>query len=145
MKAHPKAGGISINWLIFGSNGHVTKPEGGVLENYTMCARKDFGVNHITKTITDPMRILSASGHTSVYRRGFYNLDENGNIVHGRLSTKAVNFEQIRINHYFTKSLEEYKAKIARGKADQPDLRTMRDFTTHDQNVIHDTEILSYM
>ena len=40
MKAHPDAGCVRINWLIFGSNHHEKRPEGGVLENYTMCAEK---------------------------------------------------------------------------------------------------------
>lgn len=145
MNAHPNAGGIAIHWLIFGSNGHVSKPEGGVLENYTMCAEKDYINNHLTKTITDPMKILGASGHLGVYRIGFYNIDENGNILDKGIWQNEVCFEQIRINHYYAKSIEEFKAKIEKGKADRLGTRSMGDFAFHDKNDIRDTEILSYI
>lgn len=142
MKSHKNAGGIGINWCIFGSNGHITKPEGGVLENYTMCSEKNFGPNIFVKTICDPMRVFCFTDpHFPNYRRKLRNLDENGGIT--RSVSSKVSFDKIRINHYFTKSLEEYKAKRIRGKADRDDLRTMDEFYVHDQNLIHDTEILS--
>ncbi|MBQ7733401.1 MAG: glycosyltransferase family 2 protein, partial [Synergistaceae bacterium] len=56
MKSHPNAGGLGVNWLIFGSSGHETKPEGGVLKNFTRCAEKNFRANHHIKTICDPMK-----------------------------------------------------------------------------------------
>ena len=143
MKSHENAGGIAINWCIFGSNGHITKPEGNVLENYTMCSEKDFSPNLFIKTICDPLKVrYYGDPHFPVYLKGFYNLGEDGEIVRISVS-KKVNVSKIRINHYFTKSREEYTLKKNRGKADRDDLRTMEDFYGHDQNIIHDTEILS--
>ncbi|MBR1438110.1 MAG: glycosyltransferase family 2 protein [Synergistaceae bacterium] len=144
MKSHENAGGIAVQWLIFGSSGHETKPEGGVLENYTMCSEKDFSPNLHIKTICDPMKVrYYGQCHFPTYIKGFYNLDENGEIVQGP-RTKEVSFSKIRINHYFTKSKEEYILKKNRGNADNNTMRTMDDFYRHDQNVIRDTEILSH-
>ena len=149
MMSHENAGGIAVNWCIFGSSGHESKPEGGVLENYTMRSEDDFignsyGNLHV-KTICDPLKVFYyAHPHFPVYRKGYYNLNENGETVIGPF-TKKVSFSRIRINHYFSKSKEEFIRKKNRGNADNPFTRSMEDFYFHDQNVIHDTEILSHV
>ena len=143
MTQHKNAGGIGVNWLVFGSNGHETKPEGGVLKNFTRCAEKDFGSNHLIKTICDPMKVLNSTTHYVIYYRGFYTLNENGEIIDGPTS-KTVNFEKIRINHYFTKSKQEFIQKRARGMADNNGIRPIENFYAHDKNEVLDTEILSH-
>ena len=143
MKSHKNAGGIGINWCIFGSNGHITKPEGGVLENYTMHSEDNFEANLHIKTICNPQKVFFYGHcHFPTYRRGFRNLDENGNIVIGPFTSK-VSFSKIRINHYFGKSREEFIAKMNRGLADTLRFYDMSNFERYDHNVIHDTEILS--
>ena len=144
MAAHPNAGGIGINWLIFGSSHHEKRPAGGVLENFTMCAERNFFVNHHIKTICDPAKAIAATGHYSIYSRGFHNLNENGEILSGAL-TEQVHFDKIRINHYFTKSKEEYIAiKMERGEvATGVTRKKIEPFYDHDRNEVIDTEILS--
>ena len=144
MAFHPNAGGLAVNWCIFGSSGHITKPEGGILENYIMRSEDDFKYNLHIKTICDPQKVYSyAHCHFPQYRIGFHNLDENGNIVRGPFTSK-VNFEKIRINHYFGKSREEYIAKRDRGRADTGGMYpSMEQFDLYDQNAVRDTEILS--
>ena len=146
MKAHPNAGGIGINWCVFGSNGHITKPEGGVLENYTMRSKDNHSDNRHIKTICDPLKIFAfRTMHFLIFRRGFKLLDENGEILNDSLS-KEVHSSKIRINHYCVKSFEEFKAKRMRGLADRvKGITSMQYFDHHDQNVIHDTEIISLM
>ena len=146
MTSHPNAGGIGINWLIFGSSGHIARPEGGVLENFTMCSDKDYHDNHTIKTICDPTKVLSASVHMPFFYRGFHNLYENGEVIpYGE--ELEIHWDKIRINHYFCKSLEEYTAiKMERGDVMFGATRKKLDFFRYrDQNVIHDTEILSHI
>ena len=143
MTTHKNAGGLAINWLVFGSNGHVQKPEGGVLENYTKCADRYFIANQHIKTICDPLKILRFQNpHFPIFCKGFHNLDEDGNVINGPFN-QNINFKKIRINHYFTKSQDEYIQKMQRGCAYNPNLRNMQDFYKHDQNYVTDTEILS--
>ena len=143
MNEHKNAGGIGVNWLIFGSRHFEKKPDGGVLKNFTMCAEKDFIANHHIKTICDPLKVLAWwNPHFPIYRKGFQNLDENGEPVEGPF-TKEVHFEKIRINHYYSKSKEEFIAKKDKGNAVGIAIRAMSDFIAHDQNVIKDTEILT--
>ena len=144
MKSHKNAGGLAVNWCIFGSGGHITKPEGGLLENYTMRAEDDFPVNLHIKTICDTVRTMCFNHvHYPIYRRGFYNFDEESNIVPGAF-TERVRLKRIRINHYFTKSREEFMAKRARGMADNLGIRSVDDFAHHDKNIVVDREILSH-
>lgn len=59
MASHPNAGGLAVNWCIFGSNGHKTKPDGGVLENYTKRAQDNFSAHEVIKTICDPAKVFN--------------------------------------------------------------------------------------
>lgn len=146
MNAHPEAGGLGVNWLVFGSSGHEKKTEGGVLKNFVMCAEKnDTGNLHI-KTICDPLKVLAwINPHYPLYRKGFKNLDASGGIITGAFTQKA-HLDIIRINHYYTKSKEEFIEKIKRGVADKNiNIRNMNYFYDSDKNDLRDTEILKHI
>ena len=118
--------------MVFGSSGLENKPDGNVTDCYLYRALDDFEANHHIKTICNPRRVLGFSNpHNPYYRKGYYNYDEDGEIIVGPKST-YVKYDHIRINHYFTKSKEEYLEKISRGKADSNILRDMGDFVKHD-------------
>ena len=145
MTSHPNAGGLAVNWCMFGSNGHISRPKGGILENYTRSAKNDMTLrdNHVIKTVFDPAKAVSfISDHFPIYRKGFHNLDEQGNITYGT-HTQEVHFDRIRINHYFTKSREEFTAKRSKGRADGAAMLGIDEFESHDHNEAEDTEILS--
>ena len=143
MKAHPNAGGLAVHWLMFGSNGHVKKPKGGVLENYTMRAADNFIANRLIKTVCDPAKVMSLhSAHFPLYCIGFNNLDENGKTVYGTYCD-GFHSDKIRINHYFTKSKEEFIAKRTRNRSKGWIKLDAKDFENADFKDIEDTEILS--
>lgn len=52
--------------------------------------------------------------------------------------------DKIVVNHYYTKSFEEYKEKVARGKADLFEKRTLNEFKSRDRNEEFDDGILKY-
>ena len=145
MNAHDNAGGLVVNWCMFGSSGHVSKPLGGVLRNFTRRAPDDFAANHAVKSICDPLRVLAWNyPHQPKYLRNFDSLDENASVVK-TVGTEKVSFEKIRINHYFSKSWEEFLRKKSRGFADSLRERDVQDFYANDRNEILDTEILSHV
>lgn len=37
--------GLTLNWMIYGSSGHQSRPQGGVLKNYNQCTRYDKFLN----------------------------------------------------------------------------------------------------
>jgi hypothetical protein len=106
-------GGLGINWRIFGTSGHKTKPEGLVTANYLWRLPDDFnwiingGNSHLKTIIRREFCISIHHPHFCLSIRPLVN--ENfvpfGNawtITDGRLTV---------INHYITKSVEEWEAK----------------------------------
>jgi hypothetical protein len=57
LKAYPHADSLGINWLMFGSNYHVTEPEGLILDNYT---RSQLTLNEHVKCFVKPSEIIDA-------------------------------------------------------------------------------------
>lgn len=144
----PQAGGIAVNWRMFGSSGLLKKPIGGVLDNFLYRAKEDGKGNNCIKTIVNPRRVYKYEHvHFPTYLMGFYSVDENGNKVNG-WSNEVVEINKIRINHYFTKSKEEWIVRRSMGKADYKDrsqIRTLQEFEEHDNNDIYDNGMLFYV
>lgn len=145
----PKAGGIVVNWRMFGSSGLQEKPtQGGVLDNFLYRAKEDGKGNNCIKTIVNPRRVFKYEHvHFPTYLKGFYSVDENGKKVEG-WSNKIYEIKKIRINHYFTKSKEEWIIRRSMGKADYKDrsqIRTLDEFMEHDNNDIYDDGMLFYV
>lgn len=81
-----------------------------------------------------------------MYYFGYYSIDETGRKVTGWFKLNN-NIKLLRINHYFTKSKEEWIARRSIGKADAKDrtkTRTMQEFYEHDNNDIYDASALYY-
>ena len=111
--------GVVVNWAMFGSSGHRTRPPGLVIENYVQ-RTTDSLLNSIIKSIVDPRMVRAfCRPHFFMYRDGAA-VDENHRVVTNRppWRTDSPSFERLRINHYGLKSEEEYLAKLERGHAD---------------------------
>lgn len=110
--------GIVINWLMFDSNGHIEKPVGGVLENYTRIHfETDHYENFMVKSIVNPREISSAGGHFHFYKHNQSHVNEQGRILPPYLPDNLTSChleDEIRINHYWTKSYEEFSIKAKR-------------------------------
>lgn len=137
-----KAAGLAISWLMFGSSGHIHRPEGLVIENYIYRAHSDFMRN--VKTIGNPRIMHSCvNPHYPIYKYGRTNINENGRCVVASMDfNKSV--ESIWINHYFTKSADECMAKISKGIATVGQPRTITIFKERDKNDELDETIMRY-
>ena len=145
LSSNPNAAGLAVNWHIFGSSGQekadFTK---GVLERFVYRTKDDFCHNDHVKTIANPRHIsVVTNPHFLLYFDSKFAINENGNYVPMH-TNKPCTTLKIGINHYFTKSKEEFIKKRNRGKADLSDLRDMSEFDIHDQNDIYDDGILKY-
>lgn len=103
---------VALNWLCFDTNSNKTKPtkHGGlVTANYTRVSKEyDIKVNKHIKSIVNPRKVAYVpSVHYAVYNNKDYCVSETFEPVHGPF-TKHHSSSKIRINHYFTKSEEEY-------------------------------------
>ncbi len=100
LKDNEKYDQIAMKWYIYGNSGHETRPNGLIIESYTM-------------------REKYPSGPTKAFVRGtkvLYMLVHKHSVV-GK--TKYPDLDEIRCNHYFGKSIEEYRTKkMLRGAID---------------------------
>jgi hypothetical protein len=105
--------GVVVNWAMFGTSGHLTKPAGLTIENFDH--RKDYppGSLEQVKSIVDPARTERAlTGHLFAFREGAA-VNERHESKEGP-AAREVSFDLLRINHYAHRSREEYLEKLAR-------------------------------
>ena len=105
--------GVVVNRAEFGSSGHVTKPEGLVVESYVhrRPVRPDDESPH--KSIVDPSRVARClCAHSFVYRDGLP-VDEEKRPVDmlQRMTRKPVTWARLRAHHYWSRSEEERRNK----------------------------------
>lgn len=117
LRKYEEVPGVAVNEVFFGSNGHETRPHGGVLLNYT---RRGSWVNKHVKSIVQPQFTLCPAGnpHSFLYTQGGA-CNEKYLPCPGPFNDPG-SAEVFRINHYWVKSKEEYKVKMSRGRADVP-------------------------
>ena len=151
MSHAPNSAALAINWQIYGSNGHeIADLSRGVLERFTRRAPVDWtsnglGNNHV-KTIANPRAInFVAHPHYLTYFEGLHAVNENGKRVPS-WSNNPVTVEKNAVNHYYTKSREEFtKAKMLRGWAcENKNPYDMKSFDNYNRNDEFDDEILRY-
>jgi hypothetical protein len=135
LKDYEDCAAIFVYWILFGSSGHIKRPNKGVLESYTQCmdyqtALKD-NFNPETKraeyvsgraiegkSIVNPRLVREYSSHSPVK---FWNgclVNENKTPFSKRIKldrTANYSCRTLRINHYWSKSIEDLVTKVERG------------------------------
>ena len=113
LEPYERYGGLAVNWMVFGSSGHVSRPNGTVLSSYTKCAP-----SATVKSIVVTEHTLSASPnpHWFHYKHGYHAVNERGDKVDAWANDPPT-VSHIYINHYATKSLEDFQRKMKRGSA----------------------------
>jgi len=141
----PGVSAITLNWACFGSSGHRFKKDGLVIERFQKRAKQGFGPNHhyksiVRRTALERMQnphhpglisgdIRNAKGQSFEYR-----LSREGVLRRG-LSEEIV-WDEVRLNHYLVKSVEEFVLKKARrgSAATVGYTKTAVYFERHDKN-----------
>ena len=152
----PDAAALTVNWQLFGSNGHdKADTSRGVLERFTRRAPVDWvvpipnrdipGGNAQIKTIANPRKVaLFTSAHFPIYFEGHHAVNEQGGIVDSYCN-EPVTAEKIALNHYNTKSREEFIAKMNKGRAGKDSKYLTLDwFDMYNRNEVFDDGILKY-
>ena len=145
--------GMLIGWMIFGSSGQTRKKDGLVIERFTHRADNKFISDY--KIILNPRKILRFKNPHYAQMIGKI-VDENGKVIHSypyHTSQQAIPAPRrlVRINHYYTKSLEEFREKSERGYADSDSTLTIRkersleDFNEHDRNEVEDLSMEKFV
>jgi hypothetical protein len=117
-------GGIAVYQDIFGSNGHIESPNGLVIENYTKrnpdkidlhagypdYTKPEDLYKHIKTIVRKKFYINVLDSHE--YETEFPVIDENDELYRSYDVKRPTS--KIKINHYFTKSLEDWRFKTGR-------------------------------
>ncbi len=148
----PRGGSVVLNWSIMGSNNATTRAPGTVVSRFTLTSEKPD--RHI-KTIAYLKHTRQPVIHNVLMLPGYPTVDQHAHELNDTTpfvynSTREV----ANINHYYTKSLEEFILKRKRGWASNykknhlmegPEkavvARIMHDYQLHNNetNVVKDT------
>ena len=149
LSAESNAAGLAINWQIFGSNGQDKADYSrGLLERFTRRAPSDWQDSHgflnnvYKKEINNPRLVhYCTNPHFFHYFSGKFAVNFDGE----RIGSKPILFDKIVVNHYNTKSKEEFLNKKNRGRATTSTKTLPQEaFQVHDRNDVFDDGILKY-
>lgn len=159
-------GAVSLNWALFGSNGHKEYSSEPVTKRFT---RRQATLNPHVKTIAylPDTKFFEMQTHTPVMLNNRPVYDCYGNIIAGPYNSAfivqfnnrsavtmgpegvpvvgvdgvyrdSVTESVAVLHHYFTKSYEEWVKKRNRGLSDMHGYRALSDFELHDFNEVED-------
>ena len=153
---YPNAAALGVNWQFFGSNGQEKADyTRGVLERFTRRAKSDWvhvGKNDSNegniyiKSIVNPRLVdYFFSPHYAICFADFKTINSRGAETY-LAGSYPVAPEKIVINHYFTKSREEFlQKKLSKGSAIvKKNYYNLKAFDFHDRNEEFDDGILQY-
>ena len=128
--------GVGVLWAMFSTSGHQTRPPGLTIESYV---QRHIGRRHLRqfKSVVEPRAVTRCFGpHSFAYR---------DTVAWPEAVPRFVAWDELRVNHYFTRSLEELEAKLNRRLAHTGAMRNVRrpDLVTMGATV-HDDAIAAY-
>lgn len=138
-------GAIGINWRIYGSSGHMKKEPGLVIERFLYRAATECVTNLHIKSIVKPSCVrLFDHPHYARFHKGYYTAGLHGELI-GAWYHPVSDNDELRINHYITKSKEESDKRTARKCADDGRYKPSDQFERFDKNDIKDAIALEYL
>lgn len=137
-------GAIGVNWMCFGSGGEERRTEGPVIERFVFRPPDDFGANANFKSIIRMDRIEGVGGDAHFFRVRGGTWTDAGDLITAPLVAPP-RHELLRINHYVTKSREEWLKRIAHGRVDMPCRRDPTEFEMYQSQDVHDTTIWRFL
>lgn len=129
---------FGVNWSFFGSSGLKVRQNGLVVDNFVFRSDLDFGPNRHVKSIVRPECVQSfLNGHVFETDKPYYNLDGEPIVWHSPGVIEGTpSYKTGKLNHYFTKTWQDWEKKLARG---YPDLeRKLSEFEAYDRNEVLD-------
>ena len=99
LEEYSNESGILLHWKWYGASGHINKPEGGVIENYTIESPNPFDYWWSHKSFVNLKKYNGWQRNIHEVSNAAYPITDYG-------------MHKAWINHYFTKSWEEWKTKL---------------------------------
>jgi FkbM family methyltransferase len=132
------AAGVAVNWAMFGSAGHRERPAGLTIEAYQRRGAAGFHANAHVKSIVRPPLVRGYVNPHVFNLAGPYT-DLKGRPVVWKtpgIIAGAADHAGGRLQHYFTRSAQDWAAKLERGYRDVT--REAAQFGYYDRNEVPD-------
>jgi hypothetical protein len=125
--------GLGISWRIFGSSGIKDKTPIPQREKFTQHTTPDYEPNRHIKSIVNPLLAIAPdhNPHSFTYSKGNC-VNVNKEVVKSTFTDPI--YKKIWLDHYFTRSLDEWNEKVARGRSDVNSTRNVSEFYDIDYN-----------
>ena len=152
---------VGVYWSLFGTSGHKSKPQGLVIENYTwrmpypmekvsapnleLLHKEIGGLNF--KSIVQPARVVGTIDPHAFRTDRFPVLAVGGNWDEIRFKKKKFLNGKFQLNHYISKSKEEFETRLGRRNVigiDKSERKT-RLIKAIEADPVEDTEIFKYL
>lgn len=120
--------GVGIAWTCFGSNGHVERPNGTVIENYTKTVDYSEGHHRWIKSIVKPYYLCAPVVDPHYFHPAYLKqfVNPNGKPIHTSEFESTYPTDEIQLNHYVHKSRQDWERKFNRGSPDKFQLEPNR-------------------
>ena len=115
LSGYESEGGLAVNMRFFGDSGFTTRPQALQIASFVRCARVGHPRNRLIKSIAMTSRVLAPSPnpHWFKYIDGWRCVNSSGVAVPG--PEGDVVFDQVQLNHYWSRSRGEFQGKVLRG------------------------------
>lgn len=149
LKDYEKYPAVVINWILFDSNGYEKHPENKLItEAYTRISKKP-PKEYTIKSIIKPKEVEGiTSPHFCYYKNNKQAVNENFEKIfddNWAYKTKTLSVNKIRLNHYYSKSFDDYINKINKGYADRTGKREILPDLVNFPETAFDYEIQKYV
>lgn len=118
---------VLINWKMMGASGHIKHPTCDVMEAYTEVVDYEYFLTNPYKCICNLSKWDGMISHHLA--KGYVTINLDDNLYNN-------NFTKISLNHYFTKSWEDWCDRIFNRGATQNCHRRIEDFFTLNKNML---------
>ena len=146
---------IGLNWALFGSSGHVARPEGLLQEAFLQRARDDFEVNRHIKSVVRPQYTMGVHhAHGFALDFPYYNAEGEeiawrteeygGAVVPFAYTENAPSVSGWRVNHYFCRWRGRWEEKVRLSQLRAVFWRSEQDWVHHDRNEVLDPSALHW-
>ena len=146
---------IGLNWALFGSSGHLARPEGLMQEAFLRRAHDGFEVNrHIKSVVRPPYTMGVHHAHGFALNFPYFNSrgeeivwrteEYGGPVVPFAYTENAPSLAGWRVNHYFCRWRGRWDEKVRLSRLRDVFWRSEQDWQHHDRNEVVDESALSW-
>ena len=120
LSRYDRFSGVLLHWLVFGPSGHDAAPDGLTIGNYLQRVPDGMPVNQHVKSLLRTRDLLAPHATPHTLRSIGPVCNTRGETVPAHAMHDPPCLDGMVLNHYITRSAEDWQAKVARGRADDP-------------------------